>query len=75
MGSTFMGLETGRRALTTSQWALQATGNNVSNAGTAGFSRQRLVQATTEQLSVSLGGGKKRSIRNRCPWRTRRAIT
>ena len=58
MGSTFMGLETGRRALTTSQWALQATGNNVSNAGTAGFSRQRLVQATTEQLSVSLGGGK-----------------
>lgn len=58
MGSTFMGLETGRRALTTSQWALQATGNNVSNAGTAGFSRQRLVQASTEQLSVSLGGGK-----------------
>lgn len=58
MASTFMGLETGRRALTTSQWALQATGNNVSNAGTAGFSRQRLVQATTEQLSVSLGGGK-----------------
>jgi len=58
MGSTFMGLETGRRALTTNQWALQSTGNNIANAGTAGFSRQRLVMATTEQLSMAIGTGK-----------------
>ncbi|WP_214766797.1 MULTISPECIES: flagellar hook-associated protein FlgK [unclassified Exiguobacterium] len=58
MASTFMGLETGRRALTTNQWALQSTGNNIANAGTAGFSRQRLIMATTEQLSMSIGTGK-----------------
>ncbi|WP_114570069.1 flagellar hook-associated protein FlgK [Exiguobacterium flavidum] len=58
MGSTFMGLETGRRALTTHQWALQATGNNVANASTAGYSRQRLIMATTEQLTQSIGSGK-----------------
>ncbi|WP_312452396.1 flagellar hook-associated protein FlgK [Exiguobacterium sp.] len=58
MGSTFMGLETGRRALTTNQWALQSTGNNIANAGTEGFSRQRLVMGTTEQLSISLGSGR-----------------
>ncbi|OIN67168.1 flagellar hook-associated protein FlgK [Exiguobacterium sp. KRL4] len=58
MGSTFMGLETGRRALTTNQWALQSTGNNIANAGTVGFSRQRLVMATTEQLSMAIGTGK-----------------
>ena len=58
MPSTFMGLETGRRALTTNQWALQSTGNNIANAGTAGFSRQRLIMATTEQLSMSIGTGK-----------------
>ncbi len=58
MGSTFMGLETGRRAVTTNQWALQSTGNNIANAGTEGFSRQRLVMGTTEQLSISLGSGR-----------------
>jgi flagellar hook-associated protein 1 FlgK len=58
MGSTFMGLETGRRALTTNQWALQSTGNNIANAGTEGFSLQRLVLGTTEQLSISLGSGR-----------------
>ncbi len=58
MASTFIGLETGRRALTTNQWALQSTGNNIANAGTAGFSRQRLIMATTEQLSMSIGTGK-----------------
>jgi len=58
MGSTFMGLETGRRALTTHQWALQATGNNVANASTTGYSRQRLIMATTEQLTHSIGSGK-----------------
>jgi flagellar hook-associated protein 1 FlgK len=58
MGSTFLGLETGRRALTTNQWALQSTGNNIANAGTEGFSLQRLVLGTTEQPSITLGSGR-----------------
>ncbi|WP_396128391.1 flagellar basal body protein [Exiguobacterium mexicanum] len=56
MGSTFMGLETARRSLTTHQWALQATGNNVANASNPGYSRQRLSLGMTEQLSVNFGG-------------------
>lgn len=62
MGSTFMGLETGRRALTTNQWALQSTGNNIANAGTVGFSRQRLVMAATEQLTSAIGTGRMAQI-------------
>ncbi|STO07490.1 flagellar hook-associated protein FlgK [Exiguobacterium aurantiacum] len=58
MGSTFMGLETARRSLSTHQWALQATGNNVANASNPGYSRQRLTIGMTEQLSVSFGGTK-----------------
>ncbi|MDB5052776.1 MAG: flagellar hook protein FlgK [Bacilli bacterium] len=40
MSSTFMGIETSKRALFTQQSALQTTGQNISNANTAGFSRQ-----------------------------------
>lgn len=58
MGSTFMGLETALRSLSTHQWALQATGNNVANASNPGYSRQRLTLGMTEQLSVSFGGTK-----------------
>ncbi|WP_201740329.1 flagellar hook-associated protein FlgK [Exiguobacterium sp. SH1S21] len=58
MGSTFMGLETARRSLTTHQWALQATGNNIANASNPGYSRQRLTLGMTEQLSVNFGGTK-----------------
>ncbi|WP_214884622.1 MULTISPECIES: flagellar hook-associated protein FlgK [unclassified Exiguobacterium] len=58
MGSTFMGLETARRSLSTHQWALQATGNNVANASNPGYSRQRLTLGMTEQLSVNFGGAK-----------------
>lgn len=53
-----MGLETARRSLTTHQWALQATGNNVANASNPGYSRQRLTLGMTEQLSVNFGGTK-----------------
>ncbi|TCI41605.1 flagellar hook-associated protein FlgK [Exiguobacterium sp. SH3S2] len=53
-----MGLETARRSLTTHQWALQATGNNVANASNPGYSRQRLTIGMTEQLSVNFGGTK-----------------
>ncbi len=42
MISTFMGLETSKRGLTTAQSALYTTGHNVANANTPGYSRQRL---------------------------------
>lgn len=42
MISSFMGLETAKRGLSTSQGALYTTGNNVSNANTVGYSRQRV---------------------------------
>lgn len=42
MMSTFMGLETSKRGLNTSQSALYTTGNNVSNANTKGYTRQRV---------------------------------
>ncbi|MDX1807487.1 MAG: flagellar hook-associated protein FlgK [Paenisporosarcina sp.] len=42
MRSTFMGLETSKRGLFTQQTALYTTGHNISNANTAGYSRQRV---------------------------------
>ncbi|MGB6680472.1 MAG: flagellar hook-associated protein FlgK [Candidatus Bathyarchaeia archaeon] len=42
MRSTFMGLETSKRGLFTQQSALYTTGHNISNANTAGYSRQRV---------------------------------
>ena len=47
MRSTFMGLEASKRGLFTQQSALYTTGHNISNANTAGYSRQRVnMQAT-----------------------------
>lgn len=49
MGSTFMGLELGKRALFAQRAALNTTGNNISNANTDGYTRQRAeMQATRE---------------------------
>ncbi|MDF2557308.1 MAG: flagellar hook-associated protein 1 [Bacillales bacterium] len=49
MGSTFMGLELGKRALYAQRAALNTTGNNISNANTDGYTRQRAeFQATKE---------------------------
>jgi flagellar hook-associated protein 1 len=46
--STFQGLETSLRALHAQQSALQTTGQNVANANTAGYTRQRVnLQATS----------------------------
>src|SRR5690348_647235 len=42
MVSTFMGLEIARRAMATQQSALYVTGQNVSNANTPGYTRQRV---------------------------------
>ncbi|NRD79397.1 flagellar hook-associated protein FlgK [Bacillus sp. BRMEA1] len=47
MTSTFMGLELGKRALFAQQAALNTTGQNIANANTDGYTRQRAeLQAT-----------------------------
>ncbi|MGJ9385219.1 flagellar hook-associated protein FlgK [Salipaludibacillus sp. CF4.18] len=48
MLSTFHGLETARRALSTHQSALHTTGHNIANANTPGYSRQRVNFTQTE---------------------------
>lgn len=58
MSSTFMGLETSKRGLFTQQSALYTTGHNISNANTAGYSRQRVnMQATPGFPGVGLNAG------------------
>jgi flagellar hook-associated protein 1 FlgK len=57
MSGIFYGLEIARRGLTVSQQALTLTGNNITNASTAGYTRQRLVieslyPSTTSDLQV-----------------------
>lgn len=47
MGSTFMGLETSKRGLTTQQSALYTVGHNIANANTDGYSRQRVNMEAT----------------------------
>ncbi|NNM67149.1 MAG: flagellar hook-associated protein FlgK [Spirochaetales bacterium] len=42
MGSTFSGLELGKRALMADTEALQTVGHNIANANTEGYSRQRV---------------------------------
>jgi flagellar hook-associated protein 1 FlgK len=51
MASTFFGLETGVRGLLTHQQALEVTGQNMSNASTPGYSRQRAEIVTTEPFT------------------------
>lgn len=48
MSSTFMGLEIARRGLTAQQSALSVTGQNISNANTPGYSRQKVNFTQTE---------------------------
>ena len=42
MASTFMGLETSKRGLTTQQSALYTIGHNIANANSLGYTRQRV---------------------------------
>ncbi len=42
MGSTFQGLEIARSALYAQQTALYTTSNNIANANTEGYTRQRV---------------------------------
>lgn len=51
MASTFFGLEIGRRGLQAQQTALNVTGQNVTNADTEGYTRQRAVLQATDPYS------------------------
>lgn len=48
MRSTFMGLETAKRGMFAQQSALHTTGNNIANANTEGYTRQRVNFKATE---------------------------
>lgn len=50
MISSFLGLETGKGALQTTQQGLQTVGHNLANLNTEGYSRQRVTQTTTPPL-------------------------
>jgi flagellar hook-associated protein 1 FlgK len=64
MSGIFYGLEIARRGLSVSQQAITLTGNNISNASTEGYTRQRLViesiyPSTSSRYAngVTIGGG------------------
>lgn len=48
MASTFHGIETARRGLTTQMTAINTVGHNISNAETEGYSRQRVNMSAAE---------------------------
>jgi flagellar hook-associated protein 1 FlgK len=50
MGSTFSGLEIGKRGIQTHQQALQTTGHNISNADNKHYSRQRVVLTANDPI-------------------------
>jgi flagellar hook-associated protein 1 FlgK len=53
--STFFGLETAKRALTAQQNALYTVGQNVANANTDGYTRQRVnLQASDPYPAASM---------------------
>ncbi|MGE5584879.1 MAG: flagellar hook-associated protein FlgK [Bacillota bacterium] len=60
MRSTFLGLETARRALVAHQRALEVIGHNIANAGTPGFVRREPILAATPGYVVETGAGFKR---------------
>jgi flagellar hook-associated protein 1 FlgK len=49
----FMGIELGSRALRSFQLALNATGHNIANVNTPGYSRQRVAFVQTPDYSIS----------------------
>ncbi len=52
MSSTFMGLEIGKKGLSSHQQALHVTGHNISNAENKEYSRQRVVITAADPLYV-----------------------
>ncbi|WP_407307274.1 flagellar hook-associated protein FlgK [Desulfosporosinus sp. SB140] len=61
MTSTFFGLELSQRALNSQQLALDVTGNNISNANTAGYTRQSPILAASTPYVIS-GTGRNLSL-------------
>ncbi|GAB6100036.1 hypothetical protein JCM16358_19150 [Halanaerocella petrolearia] len=53
MGSTFGGIEIGKRALQAQKKALEVTGHNVANANTEGYSRQEAIQSATQPRNAA----------------------
>jgi flagellar hook-associated protein 1 len=51
MSSTFFGLEIGKRGLQTHQKALDVTSQNMANASTPGYSRQRAEITSTDPFT------------------------
>ncbi|WP_040209380.1 flagellar hook-associated protein FlgK [Neobacillus jeddahensis] len=52
MVSTFHGLEVAKRGLAAQQAALATTGQNISNANTTGYTRQRVEMQATSAISI-----------------------
>jgi flagellar hook-associated protein 1 FlgK len=50
MGSTFFGIELGKRGINVHEQALNVTGHNLSNASTPGYSRQRIEFSAFEPI-------------------------
>jgi flagellar hook-associated protein 1 FlgK len=55
MPSTFVGIETALRGLMAHQQALEITGHNITNANTAGYTRETANFSTTAALQVNPG--------------------
>lgn len=52
MPSTFLGLETARRALSTQQKGMDVSGHNIANANTPGYTRQRAALEASDAYTV-----------------------
>ncbi|MCL2627842.1 MAG: flagellar hook-associated protein FlgK [Oscillospiraceae bacterium] len=52
MRATFFGVEIGKTGLTTSQFGLDATGHNIANVDTAGYTRQRIVSTAHDPFAT-----------------------
>ncbi|MFH0976638.1 MAG: flagellar hook-associated protein FlgK [Spirochaetota bacterium] len=52
MNSTFMGIEIGKKGLSSHQQALHVTGHNISNAANKEYSRQRVIITAADPLYV-----------------------
>ncbi|SJZ44278.1 flagellar hook-associated protein FlgK [Selenihalanaerobacter shriftii] len=57
MGSTFGGIELGKRALQVQKKSLDVTGHNISNANTEGYSRQEAIHSTNRPHTIYNGTG------------------
>lgn len=53
MGSTFSGIELGKRSLQAHTQGLQTIGHNLSNASTEGYSRQRVRMSATDPIYMA----------------------